>query len=261
MVGKYKKPIVIEFVGSPGTGKTTSSHCFSNVLKASGLKVCLIEDLERFLKNSNRVTRISIAIGACITKGPLLLLYVALFALNGIFSLDSFIHYASLTLREAALKWFCKYDNIDVVILDQWGIQALWSSTIFYNYPSNVVTKCLRYLYLKTNIVIYFDIPPAVASKRIELRPTSNSRFDLMDAQKREKELSKYDKLLFQLYLYSNCRNKYIFSTEPEPSENVKDFERIIKQYQDNIDSQSGRRRTNSSIYTSYFNYLSKHLF
>jgi thymidylate kinase len=249
---------VIEFVGSPGTGKTTSSYCFSKALKASGLQVCLIEDLEGYLKKLDKLQKLSFVFEACITRGHLLLLYIALFSLNGIFNLHAFIHYASLTLREVALKRFCKYNCIDVVLLDQWAIQALWSSTIFHITPGNGITRYLKYLYLETSIVIYFEVAPAVASQRMELRPTCRSRFDRMDAERREKELAKYDRYLFQLYSNSNCKNNYVLSTEHDPLENANAFEHILKQYQEKNVLQGKSRRSTRSICSSYLNYLSK---
>ena len=223
------KAVIIEFVGLPGTGKTTSSRYFSHVLKERGLQVCLIEDIERYLKSLNFFQKLYIISKAGVLRAHLLLLYILLYVSNGMFSLEYFIHYASLILRETALKQLVKEKGIDVVLLDQWAIQAVWSSTIFHLKPTAFVIKYFKYLYLKTDFVLYFEIDPAIASQRMEMRPTFLSRFDLMDIKKRKEELMKYKNYLIQLYMNSDCKNKHIFSTELTPSENAKDFLDILR--------------------------------
>ena len=224
----HEKSVIIEFVGLPGTGKTTSSHYFYNVLKERGLQVCLIEDIERYLKSLNVYQRLYLLSKACVLRGHLLFLYFLVFASSRMFKLEYFIHYASLILRETALKHLIKEKRIDIVLLDQWAIQALWSSTIFYLKPTAFIIKYFKYLYLKTDFVTYFDIDPAIASKRMEMRPTFKSRFDLMDIERRKQELMKYNNYLIQLYLNSDCKNKHFFSTELSPSENAKAFLDIL---------------------------------
>ena len=223
------KAVVIEFVGPPGAGKTTSSHYFSDVLKERGLQVCISEDLEKHVKSLNAFHKLCIISKACLKRGHFLLLYILLFAFSGMFKLEYFIHYASLILRETALKHLIKEKRIDIVLLDQWAIQAVWSSTIFHLKPTALVLKYSKFLYLKTDFVIYFEIDPVIASKRMEMRPTFKSRFDMMDIERRKNELMRYNNFLIQLYTNSDCKNKHIFSTELRPSENAKALLDILK--------------------------------
>lgn len=231
-MGTYiKKAIVVEFVGPPGAGKTTNSYCFSEALKSIGLQVFLNDELEDYVVGLNRYHKLYLIYKTCVQKGHLLLLYVIILLRNGIFNLKSFTRYASLALRETALKHLTETKLVDVVLLDQWAIQGLWSSTIFNVEPTSSFTKKLKYLYLKTDIVIYFDVDIATASERMELRSTFNSRFDEMGLKQRNEELTKYKEYLFQLFTISSCKNKYVLSTLQSPVENTRYFIKILNKY------------------------------
>ena len=82
-----------------------------------------------------------------------------------------------------------------------------------------------------TDIPLYFDIDTAIASERMEFRPTFNSRFDEMGIEKRNQELIKYNKYLFQLFANSGCKNKHVLSTLQSPTENAAHFVKILKSY------------------------------
>ena len=127
------------------------------------------------------------------------------------------------------LQQFIVKRKFDVLLLDQWIIQGLWSATIFRNNSYDLLHEKLSQFYFKSDIVLYLHIDSSTASERIDSRSTYTSRFDKMDAGKRLEELEKYSRYLFQLYENSNCMNKLEFSAMESPKKNAEDFLQHLK--------------------------------
>ncbi len=207
-----QKAIIIEFVGPPGAGKTSSCKCFAEQLKKKGFEVLMLQDVKDFLKNMNLSDKIFLSVKAIIFRSHSLLFYTATLAYNRIYSLNSINRYVRLTLYDLALKNLIKRQNINIVLLDQWIIQELWSATIFRAKSYNKISKSLSKFYFSTDAIFYFDIDINTASERIGMRRANLSRFDRMDAKKRMKELQNYNSYLFQLYESSDCKQKHLLS-------------------------------------------------
>jgi thymidylate kinase len=218
------KALIIEFVGPPGAGKTTSCRYFDQQLKEKGLRVATLQDIKGYLRKMSSSQKLLMLSKALLFRGHILLLYTASLALNRIYSVNSIYRYFRLTMFDLALKKFVKDKNVDIVLLEQWVIQELWSATIFKLKSYDKLKEHLARFYFKTDFVLYFDIDVAVASERIAMRNTNLSRFDRMDASKRFEELMKYSTYLYQLYENSDCERKYIYSTEHSPEKNAESF-------------------------------------
>jgi thymidylate kinase len=218
------KALIIEFVGPPGAGKTTSCRYFDQQLKEKGLRVATLQDIKDYLRRMNFSEKLLMLSKALLVRGHILLLYTASLAFNRIYSANSIYRYIRLTLFDLALQKFVKEKKVDVVLLEQWVIQELWSATIFKLKSYDKLKEHLTRFYFKTDFVLYFDIDVATASERIEMRNTNLSRFDRMDSSKRFEELMKYSAYLYQLYENSACEQKYMFSTKHSPETNAEFF-------------------------------------
>ena len=179
-----KKGLVVEFVGQVGCGKTTNCNYFSELLKENGFVVYMLSDLKYYFHNMNYRSKFYIILSTLFFKGVDLLRFTLVLARHRIFSLDSIIRYSKLCVMNQVLRQFLVKRIFDVLLLDQWIIQGLWSATIFKLNSYDVLHEKLRRFYFKTDIILYFNIDIETALERIESRDTFTSRFDKMDAGK-----------------------------------------------------------------------------
>jgi thymidylate kinase len=229
-----KVAIVIEFVGSPGAGKTTSCQFFADMLEKKNLKVCQSQDIKEYIRELNLLKKLVLFSETMLLKGHLFFLFPMVLAMNKVLSLHALYRYVRLAVFNQALTKMVKSKGLDFVLLDQWVIQEFWSATIFKLNNFDKVLNQLQKFYLETDLVFYFNINPEVASERITGRNTNLSRFDGMPPEKRVEALSKYNKYLYQLYEQSGCRHKYVLSAEHSPAENARHFYKQLKKFPKN---------------------------
>jgi thymidylate kinase len=226
--------LVVEFVGQVGSGKTTNCNFFSKYLKENGFTVYVLRDLRKYFKRKYCI-KCYFILKTLFFKGFDLLRFTLVLAQHRIFSFDSIIRYSKLCVMNMVLQEFMVKRKFDVLILDQWIIQGLWSATIFKLNSYDGLDQKLKKFYFKIDVLVYFNIDNTTASKRIESRDTFTSRFDRMDAGKRLVELEKYNAYLFQLYENSNCENKLEFSAMESPVKNAEDFLHQLKNTVTNV--------------------------
>ncbi|WP_147202209.1 hypothetical protein [Segetibacter aerophilus] len=216
-----QKAYTIEFVGPPGAGKTSSCKCLSALLESNGYTVCKWQDVKDYIRKMAFTKKCLLVLKLVLFRGQSLMLYTTLLASNSIYSRNSIYRYIRLTLFDLALKQLLKKEKIDVVLLDQWTIQEMWSATIFRAKSYSSISKSLSKFYFSTDIIFYFDVDINTAVERIEMRPTKTSRFDRMTREKRTQELEKYNSYLFQLFESSDCTQKHLFSGHDSPEKNA----------------------------------------
>ncbi|GAB2530084.1 hypothetical protein [Rufibacter soli] len=117
-----------------------------------------------------------------------------------------------------ALAKLMSSKEVDLVLLEQWIIQELWSATIFKSTSYQQLATKLKAFHFKCDYIFYLDVDMPTAAERIQHRGTFLSRFDTMEASKRLEELNKHNGYLFQLYQSSGCKNKYVISTQGTPA-------------------------------------------
>jgi thymidylate kinase len=218
------KPFTIEFVGPPGAGKTTSCQSFSDLLQSKGFRVSMSQDIKDYVKELGFGGKFLLVVKFVVFRIPAVVFYIMLFTLYRICSTDSIYRYIRLTVFDLALRQLKKNKKVDVVLLDQWIIQEMWSASILKSRLNSSISKYLSKLYFHTDIILYLDIDMTTAAERIGVRGTKFSRFDRMDANRRMEELNKYNSYLFQLYQSSSCPRKYLLSGHNSPETNAQLF-------------------------------------
>ena len=218
------KPLIIEFVGPTGSGKTTNCLHFSDVFRKQNLNVYGFSDVKQYLLQRTFFQQFNLFIRTLLSTSRNIFFYATLLASNGIYSIDSLYRYIKLCIFNTGLRQFMSTRKVDVLFLDQWVIQGLWSATIFKANSYEKLQKQLNRFYFPCTYVLYFDIDEETASERIGLRLGGRSRFDKMEHDKRLAELRKYNQYLYQLYENSDCKNKMKFSTRVSPGQNAEDF-------------------------------------
>jgi thymidylate kinase len=238
--GFKNRTLIIEFVGPPGAGKTTCCECFSEALKEKNFKVLMTKEIKDYIHDMNFFSKFYFFSKVLLSRFHILSFYIFILAYNRIYSANSIYRYVRLSVFNLVLNKFIKSRDVDIVLLDQWVIQELWSATIFKLKTYHKVGRYLKMFYFKVDFVMYFDIDIATASERIELRKTKFSRFDRMDPDKRLIELKKYNAYLFQLFKNSDCCQKFVLSANQSPLENAEIFIQYLKKYI-NIDGKEER--------------------
>jgi hypothetical protein len=223
------KAIIIEFVGPPGAGKTTNCQHFVSELKTKNQNTYIFQDLRLFLHELPLHKKLVLIARTLLLKSKILYQFTLTLFQHGIYSMNSIYRYFKLMVYNEVLTEFIKAKKVDFLLLDQWVIQGIWSSTIFNMKPFDTDKLNLNRYYFQTNFVLYFDIDPKTASSRIANRATNLSRFDRMSAIKRHDKLLRYNAYLYQLFENSNCEHKYIFSTEYSPATNAELFMNYIE--------------------------------
>ncbi len=227
---------VVEFVGPPGAGKTTCSRHFTAALENHGLRVLVLQDIKDYVKALPYADKVKLLFKTLFSRGYAIMLFSFTLASRGIYSYDSLYRYTRLNIFHTALKQILQHTNVDIVLLEQWVVQELWSATIFKSVAYESLPARFRNLYFYTDITIYFDIDLATAAERIAARQTRRSRFDIMDASTRLAQMHKYNNYLFQLFQNSKCRQKLTLSTAQSPEANAEIFidflnRSVIKQH------------------------------
>jgi thymidylate kinase len=220
IISNYHKATVVEFVGPPGAGKTTSCNCFAEMLQAKGLNICRSSDLKAYIRNLNTLEKLQLYFNSILLNSLTLLQFSLVLARHKILSFNSIYRYLRLTIFQVALRQMVNAKKIDLVLLDQWMIQELWSATIFKTKAFEQLHPELKKFYFKTDYLFYFDLDLEKAADRIAKRSHGRSRFDRMRPKKRLSKLKKYTAYLHQLYQNADCREKHTLSTEHSPHEN-----------------------------------------
>ncbi|HMF73196.1 MAG TPA: hypothetical protein VK616_17070 [Flavitalea sp.] len=223
------KGLIIEFVGPTGSGKTTNCFHFTEFFRKQDFDVYTFSDIKEFLYNLELNHRFHIYFKTLFSNGPHLLSYIFLLARHGIYSFDSIYRYAKLCVFNSALHQFVIAREVDVILLDQWVIQGLWSATIFKIESYEKLQEDLKRFYFKTDCELYFDIDEETACERIHARDSGRSRFDKMSYGKKLAELKRHNPYLYRLYEKSDCEKKFKFSTRVSPAQNAEDFFQRLK--------------------------------
>jgi len=179
---KSGKPIIIEFNGITGCGKTTTANLLVEKLTSLGYEVGTFENLEnsnKIIKNINflfdmiRIKNLKIAsslIKLCVSVRP--------------FKIKRFDHigmaYNYYYLFRSVAK---KYTNYDYIIIDQGLIQEILS--IFHTQKIMDQSRMDNLLELIFNNLGYFlvvncNLEPSLAKRRIKERNSKKSRLDLV---------------------------------------------------------------------------------
>lgn len=185
-------PLVLEFVGLPGAGKSTISHALLARFTATGYDGIVTVGARtiscrghlvpptrgaaiigrsareaRFLARRRRLVRAVVRYGAAV-RPP---------SVQRLGFLWSILDYA-FQISEHQGR------DADVVVLDQASLQATWSVAVHGSRPHpgcvHALLGELRHSAGESWAVVHFDVDPETALRRIADRPTNTSRFDHM---------------------------------------------------------------------------------
>lgn len=188
------KPLLVEFLGLPGSGKTTLVEAVFPELVQQGYVVVTKHQLHRW-----RATKSRFFSYLLLLRTPFLTFKHLSNLLVFLNSLDQphkigFKRLLLGILINCQLTAFAKEVKFDVMLLDQGSLQNLWSIAAFSTKFSEVaILKCIvdccdlhDFDVLHVNI----NASPELAVSRINQRQSFNSRFDLMNEFNKKQAIS-----------------------------------------------------------------------
>lgn len=203
-----KPPIVVEFIGLPGAGKTTIAQNAIENLTAAGYRCFGLSTLDR-PESSEK------AKGGLISKLRMLkqfaiacLMYrhIAIYAFLYTMQVRplSYINLRRFLVLLARLDFMTTLmdRDYDFIILDQGLLQYIWSIAVTGEGPKNdkYLARVLKSILDEISLfVIMVDVETDLAIERIVSRPTMRSRFDHMPASKAQAILSRHKEIFSQI--------------------------------------------------------------
>lgn len=196
-------PLLLEFVGLPGAGKTTIAARLVRELRARGT-TCAERRGEREA-DAGRMRRHIRRAGDLLRNHDLTLALLR-FAAS--------VRPVSLTRLTRALKvagWGRRLGSlaradVDVVVLDQGPVQDAWSITVPGRRWSEVAMRsAVRRLQTVDipRVFIFVDVSIDTACDRLQQRPGANSRFDRLSPARTRTWLARYERSLSSVFQYA----------------------------------------------------------
>lgn len=227
-----KQSIVVEFVGTPGGGKTTNCNSICALLVEEGIQPFVFTDVKKYLYKAHIFKKILIVWSTIWRHGKDIVLFNFFLVRSGVLSFDSVFRYCKLCLFNQSLQEFKALNPQSIILLDQWVIQGLWSATIFRLKDLEKAADRLKRFYFPVDYIVYFDVDIETAAQRVGTRSTETSRFDKMPEVKRLEVMKKYNEYLVALYQQATALAKWKVSTLISPQQNATDFLKQLKKLQ-----------------------------
>jgi thymidylate kinase len=202
------QPLLVEFIGVPGAGKTTIAQVAIENLNASGYRCFGLSTLDKPETKEKLKGGILSKLRTTFQFALSCIIYprIAIDALRFVMQVKpvNFNTIQRYILFMARLKFFSSLieEDFDFIILDQGLIQYIWSIAVSGEEPTSD-----RYLAQLVNslldemplFVILVDIETELAIERIVNRPTMRSRFDRMAPSMAEVWLSTHKEVFSKI--------------------------------------------------------------
>lgn len=202
MSGDLRAPVVVEFVGLPGAGKTTVADWVAAELSAEGLacgsRLSVSEhEVHPFL----HYMRLGLFyLGDLPELHASLKLTRASLAITPARVAQSFRFLSLWAYRLQLLKG----RGYHTVLLDQGVVQGAWSLMLRSPWRDEAIGNAVRRIILEAELpycLVYFDVPVETALDRISHRPSMESSFDHMERSEARRSLQLHKNGLEQLFL------------------------------------------------------------
>lgn len=204
-------PLLVEFTGLPGAGKTTITRAVLSELATTGYNCFDLSALgtpEAIEKKEGRLfskLKTFYYFASSCVNHKRIALNVLLYALQVTpLSIVSLQRVVTLLLRLDLIKTMMS-DSYDLIVLDQGLIQNIWSITATGNPPANnkYLVRLLKSILDETSpAIILVDVDVELAMERINHRLTMRSRFDKMLPDKAADLLAEHKNVFNQVV---NC--------------------------------------------------------
>lgn len=193
---KDSSPLIIEFVGLPGAGKTTVLHQVIPPLQAEGLSIVHRDQILQSWQNHHWAQRTVKLIPQTHNQWSILFQSLSFAAQVKPTTLQSFskatkifsnakrldaVYNQALQVTKSNLP-LAPHRNRQIVLLDQGLLQEIWSVGITGHPPTSTSLRQVLapLVKMRSLAIVYFKIDVETALQRIQSRSTASSRFDQM---------------------------------------------------------------------------------
>lgn len=215
-------PVLVEFFGLPGSGKTTLSYLIQQRLITERFDVSHRDDLMRWVQSRTIPSKIARSLlypcwTVCLAYN-LLLFYGHTTLKHPAFLKDI----AKLVNTRIYLDAFIKQRRPDILLLDQWSVQTIWSNWIGRKSNNHEnLSKNVNYTEkFHQKKYLFFSITPEEAASRIAGRTRGGSRFDEYDINTIKDMLFSQTKVMNALFSVIKCQERdVLFLNASKPLE------------------------------------------
>lgn len=193
------KPLVIEFVGLPGAGKTTVLHQVAPQLKAEKFSIAQRSEILQSWQKQSVLQKILKLIPQSQDQWSVLLHSLAFAAQVKPTNRQSFSKASRIFSNAKRLDAI--RPDYQFVLLDQGVLQETWSVGITGTPPAPTALRQVLSTFVKSRsiAIVYFNIDAETALQRIQARSTASSRFDQMQSDVARSRLVQYQPLLEEI--------------------------------------------------------------
>ncbi|MBE9083631.1 MULTISPECIES: AAA family ATPase [unclassified Tolypothrix] len=217
-----EQPLILEFVGLPGAGKTTVCREVASRLNNQGVSLVGGDEILQQWKQQSTWQRLIKLIPQTLNQWQILLYSLFLAFQVKPINKQSFAKAAKIFANVKRLDAIAfgaarsaiarsaapSPQNSQIILLDQGLLQETWSVGITGTTPSaeSIKQELALLFHQRPMAIVYFQIDVDTALKRIQNRPTAESRFDRMHPEAAQQLLSKYVAYLQEIV---NCAQSF----------------------------------------------------
>lgn len=219
------KPVLVEFLGLPGSGKTTLVNAIQPVLSSQGLRVATKVDLHNWKRDQHRLVNLSLLFKRSLTTFKHLFnIWMFLSSLDSCKDVG-FKRALTGVLINLQLDAFIIDTGFDVILMDQGALQNLWSiAALSSKFSKKSLQTCVNdgtdLKYLDT-LYVNVTTTPELSATRLEERNLSDGRFDLLDNNDRYVAIKKsHEVMTVLLGMASNLNKSAVIVDASEPVQN-----------------------------------------
>ena len=200
----HLEPLVLEFIGLPGAGKTAVAACLVSELKARGI-ACAERRAPRHPNEGTMVRRIRRAT-ALLREHELTVASLRFAASVRPLSLGRLARALRLSGWATQFRSYAT-SGVEVIVLDQGPLQDVWSLTVpsrRWNEPAmQAAVRRLLHTPRLGRAFVYVEVDVETAAERLGQRRGTRSRFDRLSPAQRRAWLDRYERALTSVFEYA----------------------------------------------------------
>src|SRR5690625_2120876 len=177
---------VIEFIGLPGSGKTTTTHELLNILSEQNVSFFTRNDMANLSIRNNRTIYFLILLFSTFLNYKLVF-YISVYIWNSkLFTKEDFNRFKNIYVRYyliSQLKKKAIKENVQFIILEEGVIHLLWCLLLDSKGTSKeTLVNVLKQLNINNHLFVYLNLTNEIAAERVKKRVNiNNSRFDKLE--------------------------------------------------------------------------------
>lgn len=194
---KSQNPLVVEFVGLPGSGKTTISHLVTAKLEAKGIKIVSRAEILQQWHQKNVLQKLLQLFSSNSNQWTILVNSLTFAAQVQPINLFSFVQAIKIFFNVKRNDVVVRGKNYQLLLLDQGLLQETWSVVIAGSLPklSSLKREMLSIFYNRSIIIVNLKIDLDTSVSRVQSRQQKkkkDSYFELMDSAQAYSLVTKY---------------------------------------------------------------------